>query len=129
LTLNNSSAIGIESLAVVPISKVQAKQRAGRAGRTKPGKCYRLYSQKTLEQDLPEEAIPEIQRTSLAGTVLVLKSMGVEDPLHFDFIDRPSDEQLVLSFLFFSFFFFCFCFCFGFCLFSRSFCVMTFFFS
>ena len=50
----------IESLLVSPISRASAKQRAGRAGRTKPGKCYRLFTERSFTKDLPENAYPEI---------------------------------------------------------------------
>lgn len=82
----------IESLIVVPISQVAAKQRAGRAGRTSSGKCFRLYSSDCLG-NMVEETIPEILRTNLANTILYLKMIGVEDVMNFDFIDRPSSSQ------------------------------------
>ena len=70
--------------------RVQAVQRAGRAGRTRPGKCYRLYTAKFFERDMPNVAVPEIQRTSLLTTVLSLKSLPLPvDVLAFDFLDAP----------------------------------------
>ena len=76
--------------------RVQAVQRAGRAGRTRPGKCYRLYTAKFFERDMPNVAVPEIQRTSLLTTVLSLKSLPLPvDVLAFDFLDAPTVSLLV----------------------------------
>ncbi|XP_022846526.1 probable pre-mRNA-splicing factor ATP-dependent RNA helicase DEAH4 isoform X3 [Olea europaea var. sylvestris] len=87
---------GMYSLDVVQISKVQANQRSGRAGRTRPGRCYRLYPSMVYEDDFLDATIPEIQRSSLAGTVLYLKSLDLPDIniLKFDFLDPPSSESL-----------------------------------
>lgn len=84
------------SLDVVQISKVQANQRAGRAGRTRPGKCYRLYTSMDYQEDLLDVTVPEIQRSSLAGSVLYLKSLDLPDIdiLRFDFLDPPTSESL-----------------------------------
>ena len=67
----------VESLLVCPISRASAKQRAGRAGRTKPGKCYRLYTESTFTDELQENTYPEILRSNLANTVLQLKRLGI----------------------------------------------------
>ncbi|XP_061360764.1 probable pre-mRNA-splicing factor ATP-dependent RNA helicase DEAH4 [Gastrolobium bilobum] len=87
---------GMYSLDVVQISKVQANQRAGRAGRTRPGKCYRLYPSQLYHDDFLDVTVPEIQRSSLAGSVLYLKSLDLPDIdiLKFDFLDPPSPESL-----------------------------------
>ncbi len=85
---------GMDALTVVPISKVAAKQRAGRAGRTKPGKCFRLYSLDTYTNELADDTAPEIQRTNLTNTVLMLKSLGISDVLGFDYLDRPSYQSI-----------------------------------
>ncbi|KAF7047844.1 hypothetical protein CFC21_056707 [Triticum aestivum] len=87
---------GMYSLDVVEISRVQADQRAGRAGRTRPGKCYRLYPSSIYQKEFLEATVPEIQRTSLAGSVLYLKSLNLPDIdiLKFDFLDPPSRESL-----------------------------------
>ncbi|XP_058102260.1 probable pre-mRNA-splicing factor ATP-dependent RNA helicase DEAH4 isoform X2 [Magnolia sinica] len=87
---------GMYSLDVVQISRVQADQRAGRAGRTCPGKCYRLYPSAVYHEEFLDATIPEIQRSSLAGTVLYLKSLDLPDIniLKFDFLDQPSSESL-----------------------------------
>ncbi|KAI9184359.1 hypothetical protein H9P43_003412 [Blastocladiella emersonii ATCC 22665] len=79
----------MDALLVMPISRAAATQRAGRAGRTQPGKAYRLYSHETFETELPAETVPEIQRTSLLDTVLCLKAMRIDDVLRFDFLDPP----------------------------------------
>ncbi|GJD01566.1 helicase associated domain-containing protein [Colletotrichum higginsianum] len=82
--------IRVESLLVSPISKASAQQRAGRAGRTKPGKCFRLYTENAFKKELIEQTHPEILRSNLANTVLELKKLGVEDLVHFDLMDpRP----------------------------------------
>ncbi|KAI3818093.1 hypothetical protein L1987_11896 [Smallanthus sonchifolius] len=87
---------GMYSLDVVQISRVQANQRAGRAGRTRPGKCYRLYPLAVYHDNLLDATVPEIQRSSLAGSVLYLKSLDLPDIdiLKFDFLDPPSLESL-----------------------------------
>lgn len=79
----------MDQLIVTPISQAQAKQRAGRAGRTGPGKCYRLYTERAYRDEMLPSAVPEIQRTNLASTVLSLKAMGINDLLDFDFMDPP----------------------------------------
>ncbi|XP_002962098.2 probable pre-mRNA-splicing factor ATP-dependent RNA helicase DEAH4 [Selaginella moellendorffii] len=87
---------GMDALCVVQISRVQATQRAGRAGRTCPGKCYRLYSSSNFEQDFPAVTVPEIQRSSLAGALLHLKSLEIPnlDVLNFEYLDAPSVASL-----------------------------------
>ena len=77
---------GMESLQVVPVSKASATQRAGRAGRTQPGKCFRLYTAWSFKNELPDDTIPEIQRTNLSNVVLMLKSLGIHDLVKFDFM-------------------------------------------
>jgi pre-mRNA-splicing factor ATP-dependent RNA helicase DHX15/PRP43 len=68
--------IRVESLLVSPISKASAKQRAGRAGRTRPGKCFRLYTEKDFRSELVEQTHPEILRSNLSNTVLELLKLG-----------------------------------------------------
>lgn len=87
--------LGMDSLVVTPISAASAKQRAGRAGRTGPGKCYRLYTEAALENEMMASTIPEIQRTNLGAIVLQLKAMGINDLLGFDFMDPPPAQSLV----------------------------------
>jgi len=86
---------GLESLIVTPISKASAEQRAGRAGRTAPGKCFRLYTAHAYMNELEDEQIPELQRTNLGSVVLMLKSLGINDLIHFDFLDPPPAEMLI----------------------------------
>ena len=87
----------IESLIVTPISKASANQRAGRAGRVAPGKCFRLYTLHSYQHELDENPIPEIQRSNLANVVLMLKSMGINNLINFDFMDPPPHEMLSRS--------------------------------
>lgn len=91
-------ARSVASLTVVPISKVAAEQRAGRAGRTGPGQCYRLYSNACFDTMTPE-TIPEIKRTSMASVALALKSLDLDDVLAFDFLDPPDAAQLACALL------------------------------
>ena len=85
---------GIETLTPVPISKASAAQRTGRAGRTKPGKCFRLYTEATY-CDLPDSTIPEIQRSNLAPVVLQLKALGVDNIARFDFLTSPPSRLVI----------------------------------
>ncbi|KAG4102615.1 P-loop containing nucleoside triphosphate hydrolase protein [Neocallimastix lanati (nom. inval.)] len=87
--------IRIESLLVSPISKASAKQRAGRAGRTREGKCFRLYTEQSYIKDLNEQTYPEIMRSNLGSVVLQLKKLGIDDLVHFDFMDAPAPETLM----------------------------------
>lgn len=87
--------IRVESLLVSPISRASAKQRAGRAGRTRPGKCYRLYTEKSFYEDLQETTYPEILRSKMSNVVLTLKKIGIDDLVHFDFMDPPAPETLM----------------------------------
>ncbi|PTB40036.1 uncharacterized protein TrAFT101_004921 [Trichoderma asperellum] len=84
---------GIDTLTTTPISKASASQRAGRAGRTKAGKCYRLYNEAAY-QALPETNPPEIQRSNLASTVLQLKALGIDNVVRFDFLSSPPSELM-----------------------------------
>ncbi|PIC47449.1 hypothetical protein B9Z55_006805 [Caenorhabditis nigoni] len=88
---------GVEHLHVVTISKAASNQRAGRAGRTGPGKCFRLYTAWAFNNELEDQPIPEIQRTNLGNVVLMLKSLGIHDLVHFDFLDPPPQETLVIA--------------------------------
>ncbi|XP_035688059.1 ATP-dependent RNA helicase DHX8-like [Branchiostoma floridae] len=92
-----NSKTGMDALVVTPISQAQAKQRSGRAGRTGPGKCYRLYTERAYRDEMLPTAVPEIQRTNLASTVLNLKAMGINDLLSFDFMDSPPMETMVTA--------------------------------
>ncbi|KAH0580334.1 DEAH-box ATP-dependent RNA helicase prp43 [Termitomyces sp. 'cryptogamus'] len=87
--------IRVESLLVSPISKASAQQRAGRAGRTRPGKCFRLYTEKDFMGELEEQTHPEILRSNLSNTVLELVKLGIKDLVHFDYVDAPAPETLM----------------------------------
>eukprot|EP00871_Galdieria_phlegrea_P000908 jgi/Galph1/1818/GphlegSOOS_G488.1 len=87
--------VRVESLLVSPISKASTRQRAGRAGRTRPGKCFRLFTEDTFKKDLIETTYPEILRSNLANVVLTLKKLGIDDLVHFDFMDPPAPETLM----------------------------------
>eukprot|EP01116_Phalansterium_solitarium_P014768 TRINITY_DN3258_c0_g1_i2.p1 TRINITY_DN3258_c0_g1~~TRINITY_DN3258_c0_g1_i2.p1 ORF type:complete len:556 (+),score=219.32 TRINITY_DN3258_c0_g1_i2:721-2388(+) len=87
--------LGMDSLQISPISRAEAKQRSGRAGRTGPGKCFRLYTQRAHDEEMLPSMVPELQRTNLANTVLTLKAMGIEDLVKFDFMDPPPMPALV----------------------------------
>ncbi|ROV95065.1 hypothetical protein VSDG_05850 [Cytospora chrysosperma] len=87
--------IRVESLLVSPISKASAQQRAGRAGRTRPGKCFRLYTEAAFKKELIEQTYPEILRSNLSNTILQLKRLGVQDLVHFDLLDPPAPETMM----------------------------------
>lgn len=89
--------LGMDSLVVTPISQAQAKQRAGRAGRTGPGKCFRLYTEAAFQSEMLPTSIPEIQRQNLSTTILMLKAMGINDLLHFDFMDPPPPNTMLTA--------------------------------
>ncbi|KAB5524186.1 hypothetical protein DKX38_021935 [Salix brachista] len=86
---------GLDSLVITPISQASAKQRAGRAGRTGPGKCYRLYTESAYRNEMSPTSVPEIQRINLGFTTLTMKAMGINDLLSFDFMDPPSPQALI----------------------------------
>lgn len=88
---------GVETLTAVPISKAAAVQRAGRAGRTKPGKCFRLYTQQAYES-LPDATVPEIQRSNLAPVVMQLKALGIDNIVRFDFLTPPPADLVIRAF-------------------------------
>ena len=87
--------IRVESLLVTPISKASAQQRAGRAGRTRPGKAFRLYTEKAFKTEMQDNTYPEILRSNLGSVVLQLKKLGIDDLVHFDFMDPPAPETLM----------------------------------
>ena len=86
---------GMESLVVTPCSRASANQRSGRAGRVAPGKCFRLYTKFAFHNELDESTMPEIQRTNLNSVVLLLKSLGINNLMEFDFMDAPPAETLI----------------------------------
>jgi pre-mRNA-splicing factor ATP-dependent RNA helicase DHX15/PRP43 len=104
--------IRVESLLVSPISRASATQRAGRAGRTRPGKCFRLYTETTYVEELEEQTYPEVLKSNLANTVLELikigitvcmrdgspldgDSFGLQDLVRFDWCDPPAPETVM----------------------------------
>ncbi|OHE91085.1 helicase associated domain-containing protein [Colletotrichum orchidophilum] len=89
--------MGMDTLQITPISQANASQRSGRAGRTGPGKAFRLFTEKAFKEELYMQTIPEIQRTNLSNTVLMLKSLGVKDLLDFDFMDPPPQDTITTS--------------------------------
>ena len=75
-----------------PCAQASAHQRAGRAGRTQPGKCFRLYTEASFKKDLQEQTYPEILRSNLGSVVLQLKKLGIDDlvrPAHTGPVDGP----------------------------------------
>lgn len=84
-----NAKLGIDMLTVMPVSKASATQRAGRAGRVRAGKCYRLCTEEVYSSQLLEMTIPEMQRAELTSVVLQLKALGIDDVLHFDFPSPP----------------------------------------
>ena len=84
---------GVNTLHLEPISQASADQRAGRAGRLGPGVCYRLWSEPQQAQRPPKNT-PEIQRTELSEVVLLLHSLGIDDVVNFDFLDKPDVERI-----------------------------------
>ncbi|MCJ1446873.1 MAG: DEAH-box RNA helicase prp16 [Stictis urceolatum] len=89
--------MGMDTLQITPISQANASQRAGRAGRTGPGKAFHLYTERAFKEEFYIQTIPEIQRTNLSNTVLLLKSLGVKDLLDFDFMDPPPQDTITTS--------------------------------
>jgi len=92
--MEHNTRTGIDCLLVTRISREQAQQRAGRAGRTAPGKAYRLYTESSFKY-MPETQVPEIQRSNLNSVLLQLVASGIRDPVNFDFIDAPPRDALV----------------------------------
>jgi ATP-dependent RNA helicase DHX8/PRP22 len=84
----------VSSLRLQPISQSSAQQRAGRAGRTEPGTCLRLYSSAAFSRMRPN-TVPEIKRLQLGQTVLKLLSLGIGNPVAFDYIETPGRENIV----------------------------------
>eukprot|EP00759_Apiculatamorpha_spiralis_P032209 PhF_6_TR33703/c0_g1_i1/m.49454/K12820/DHX15, PRP43; pre-mRNA-splicing factor ATP-dependent RNA helicase DHX15/PRP43 len=84
----------VESLLVTPISQAACQQRSGRAGRTRPGKCFRLFTKEAFAELIPQ-TYPEILRTNLGGVVLQMKKLGIDNLVTFDFMDAPAPETLM----------------------------------
>jgi len=88
---------GLEILHVVPVSKEQAWQRTGRAGREGPGKCFRLYREADFGK-LSDRAPPEIVRVEISQVVLQLLAIGIEKVNEFEFIEKPNPDTLTRAF-------------------------------
>lgn len=86
----------VEYSVVSPISQASALLRATKAGRSYPGRCFRLYTNASLS-DLPADNLPEILSTNLGSVVLSLKKFGINDLSHFSFIDSPSPASISRS--------------------------------
>ncbi|CAN1175866.1 Pre-mRNA-splicing factor ATP-dependent RNA helicase DEAH7 [Linum perenne] len=89
--------MGMDALQVFPVSQAAANQRSGRAGRTGPGTCYRLYTENAYQTEMLPSPVPEIQRTNLGNVVLLLKSLKVDNLLDFDFMDPPPQDNILNS--------------------------------
>jgi ATP-dependent RNA helicase DDX35 len=89
-TYNPTSALS--SLAVVPTSSASATQRAGRAGRTSSGVCYRLYPESAFAA-LPRTTPPEITRTDMTAPIIQLKALGIDDLMKFEWVTAPPAES------------------------------------
>ncbi|KAL0088354.1 P-loop containing nucleoside triphosphate hydrolase protein [Phycomyces blakesleeanus] len=85
---------GVQSFEVDWTSKASAGQRAGRAGRTGPGHCYRLYSSAVFDHDFEQFSTPEISRMPIEGVVLNMKSMGIDNVVNFPFPTPPERQTL-----------------------------------
>ncbi|NXU40510.1 DHX40 helicase, partial [Drymodes brunneopygia] len=93
--LNHNPRVGLDILEVVPISKSEAKQRSGRAGRTSAGKSFGLYSREFWQLCMPDHTVPEIRRTSLTSVILTLKCLSVHDVIRFPYLDPPEERHIL----------------------------------
>ena len=84
----------MSSLTTAPISQASATQRAGRAGRTSAGYCYRLYTEQNYEH-LRLTTPPEITRTDLTTPIIQLKSLGIDDLMKFEWVSSPPAESVL----------------------------------
>ena len=87
-------SIGMDALQVTPVSKANADQRKGRAGR---GICFRMYTEYMFETQTLQNQVPEIQRTNLGNVILLLKKLGIENLYDFEFLDPPPEENITNS--------------------------------
>lgn len=87
---------GMDRLDLQRISRASATQRAGRAGRTAPGRCIRLWSA-AEDRNLEEFEVPEVMRVDLAGTVLGLHAWGAKDPRQFGWFEKPPEAMLAAA--------------------------------
>jgi ATP-dependent helicase HrpB len=86
-------AVGMDRLRLVPISRASADQRAGRAGRTRPGVCLRLWDEPG-HRSRPEQTEPEIRRVDVCGAALQLLALGETNVSNFPWLDRPRPEAI-----------------------------------
>lgn len=84
---------GVQRLQIEPVSQASARQRKGRCGRVRDGVCVRLYEEDELVER-PEFTDPEIRRSSLAGVILRMKSLGLPEIEEFPFLDPPSPKAI-----------------------------------
>ncbi|KAH7518782.1 hypothetical protein FEM48_Zijuj09G0207500 [Ziziphus jujuba var. spinosa] len=88
--------LGHDAILAVPTTQASADWRTRCAGRIRPGKCFRLYPERSFHIAFLPHTKPEIlESTDLVNTVLTLKKLGIEDLLRFDFMDRPNPETLI----------------------------------
>lgn len=92
-----SPKLGFERLVCTTVSRAEAEQRAGRAGRVASGECYRLYTEEWYSTRMPEYATPAMLRSNLAALVLQMKLLGVEDLLRFPFPSAPPTASFCKS--------------------------------
>ena len=90
------SSVGMDRLRLVPISRASADQRTGRAGRTQPGVCIRLWDEPS-HRGRPEQTVPEIRRVDLCGAVLQLAALGEPDVRRFPWLDTPTEDAVQQS--------------------------------
>ena len=81
-------------LLISPISKASARQRVGRTGRTKPGKCYIIHTEDSYKNELEDYSIAEILRPDLSSTILQLILLEVKNVAVYDFIEPPAPETM-----------------------------------
>ncbi|SPO27495.1 related to PRP43 - spliceosomal RNA helicase (DEAH-box family) [Ustilago trichophora] len=91
-----TTSAGVDTLAIVAVSRASAIQRAGRAGRTRPGKCFRLYTESFFLGEMQNSTSPELNRIGLEGVVLMLKSLGVDNLVRFEWVP-PAPSPLSLA--------------------------------
>ncbi|PKI35664.1 hypothetical protein CRG98_043935 [Punica granatum] len=89
--------MGMDALQVFPSSRAAADQRAGRAGRTGPGTCYRLYTENAYLNEMLPSPVPEIQRTNLGNVVLLLKSLKDSDTSLLEHKKRRKEEKTAME--------------------------------
>ena len=94
---NYHAGTGVASYDVMWISKAAADQRAGRAGRTGPGHCYRLYSSSVYSRHLDDFALPEVLTRPLEDIVLAMKAMNVRNVISFPFPTPPDQSQITAA--------------------------------